>query len=218
MRMKAVKRFAALIMALMTLALSLAACGTTVDTPADTAQAESYLPEPAESARATPPSDSPDDTQAAAESLSPTPTATPAPTSAPTPTPEPEMGENYDELLPEEENTVNRIHITINGASFTATLENNEAANTLAGMLPLTLSLHDYGGFEKVGSLGTSLPTANTQTTTSAGDIVLYQGSQIVMFYGSNSWSYTRLARVDDLTGWEEALGSGDVTVTLSLG
>ena len=218
MRMKAVKRFAALIMALMTLALSLAACGTTVDTLADTAQVESSLPEPAESARVTPQSESPDDTPAAVESLSPTPTATPAPTSAPTPTPEPEMGENYDELLPEEENTVNRIHITINGASFTATLENNEAANTLAGMLPLTLSLHDYGGFEKVGSLGTSLPTANTQTTTSAGDIVLYQGSQIVMFYGSNSWSYTRLAHVDDLTGWEDALGSGDVTVTLSLG
>ena len=85
-------------------------------------------------------------------------------------------------------------------------------------MLPLTLNLRDYGGFEKVGSLGASLPADNRQTTTSAGDIVLYQGDQIVMFYGSNSWSYTRLARVDDLENWEEALGSGDVTVTLSCG
>ena len=113
---------------------------------------------------------------------------------------------------------MNRINITVNGTSFTATLENNEAARALADMLPLTLNLRDSGGFEKVGSLGASLPADNRQTTTSAGDIVLYQGDQIVMFYGSNSWSYTRLARVDDLENWEEALGSGDVTVTLSCG
>ena len=56
-----------------------------------------------------------------------------------------------------------------------------------------------------------------TGTTTRAGDIVLYTGNQIVIFYGSNSWSYTRLGRIDDLTGWEEALGNGDVTVRLSL-
>ena len=83
-------------------------------------------------------------------------------------------------------------------------------------MLPVTLSMSDYSGFEKVGSLGASLPANNAQTTTQAGDIVLYNGNQIVIFYGSNSWSYTRLAHVDDLTGWVEALGSGDVTVTFS--
>ena len=77
--------------------------------------------------------------------------------------------------------------------------------------------MSDYSGFEKVGALGTSLPASNSQTTTQAGDIVLYNGNQIVVFYGSNSWSYTRLGHIDNLTGWEEALGSGDVMVTFSL-
>ena len=61
-----------------------------------------------------------------------------------------------------------------------------------------------------------NLTTSNSQTTTSAGDIVLYNGNQIVIFYGSNTWSYTRLGKIDDLSGWEDALGSGDVTVTFS--
>lgn len=77
--------------------------------------------------------------------------------------------------------------------------------------------MSDYSGFEKVGSLGTSLPASNSQTTTQAGDFVLYNGNQIVVFYGSNSWSYTRLGYIDNLTGWEEALGNGDVMVTFSL-
>lgn len=78
--------------------------------------------------------------------------------------------------------------------------------------------MSDYAGFEKVGSLGRSLPTSNSQTTTQSGDIVLYNGDQIVIFYASNSWSYTRLGKIDDLTGWEEALGSNDVIVTFSIG
>ena len=82
---------------------------------------------------------------------------------------------------------------------------------------PVRIQMSDYSGFEKVGSLGTSLPTSNSQTTTQAGDIVLYNGNQIVIFYGSNSWNYTRLGYIDDLTGWEEALGRGDVTVIFSL-
>lgn len=68
-----------------------------------------------------------------------------------------------------------------------------------------------------VGSLGTSLPADDSRTTTRAGDIVLYNGNQIVVFYGSNSWSCTRIGKIDDLSGWEDALGSGDVTVTFSL-
>ena len=113
-----------------------------------------------------------------------------------------------------------KMNINVNGRNFTATLENNAAVDELLEMLKngeLTLSLNDYSGFEKVGSLGTNLPTRNQQTTTQAGDIVLYNGNQIVMFYGSNAWSYTRLAHVDDLTGWADALGSGDIIVTLSL-
>lgn len=113
-----------------------------------------------------------------------------------------------------------KMTVDVNGTSFTATLEKNEAADVLAEMMeqePVTVTLSDYAGFEKVGALGTSLPASDRQTTARAGDIVLYQGDQIVLFYGSNSWSYTRLGRIDDLTGWEQALGSGDVSVTFSL-
>lgn len=113
---------------------------------------------------------------------------------------------------------VTKLKIEVGGHSFTATLEQNDATAALVDMLPLTISMSDYSGFEKVGSLGASLPTSNAQTTTYAGDVVLYNGNQIVIFYGNNSWSYTRLAHVDDLTGWAEALGSGDVTVTFSAG
>ena len=119
-----------------------------------------------------------------------------------------------------EEETEMKMNVEVGGESFTATLENNSAAAALAEMLrsePLTIEMSDYAGFEKVGSLGTRLPASNAQTTTSSGDIVLYNGSQIVIFYGSNSWSYTRLCRIDDLDGWADALGSGDVTVTFSL-
>ena len=113
-----------------------------------------------------------------------------------------------------------KMNVNVNGQDFTATLENNSAVDAFVQMMesgPVTLELSDYAGFEKVGPLGQSLPASNRQTTTHAGDIVLYQGNQIVMFYGSNSWSYTRLGHIDDLTGWVEALGSGDVTVTLSM-
>ena len=112
------------------------------------------------------------------------------------------------------------FYLTVEGVTFPATFADNQGAEALADLLtdgPLTLSLEDYGGFEKVGSLGQSLPTSNTHITTQSGDIVLYQGKQIVLFYGSNAWSYTRLGQVTDLTGWQEALGHGDVTVTLSL-
>lgn len=68
-----------------------------------------------------------------------------------------------------------------------------------------------------MGPLGSELPTQDAPITTEPGDVVLYQGNQIVIFYGTNSWSYTPLAHVIDLTGWEDALGTGDVAVTLSL-
>lgn len=137
--------------------------------------------------------------------------------SAPAPSQEAEPTESESS---EEENSEMKMIVNVNGQDFTATLEQNSAVDALVQMMesgPVTLQLSDYSGFEKVGPLGQSLPTSNSQTTTHAGDIVLYQGNQIVMFYGSNSWSYTRLGHIDDLTGWEEALGSGNVTVTLSL-
>ena len=119
-----------------------------------------------------------------------------------------------------EENTEMKMNVQIGTNAFTATLEDNAAVDALVEWMesgPLVIQMRDYAGFEKVGPLGTSLPTSNSQTTTQAGDIVLYQGNQIVIFYGSNSWSYTRLGRIDDLTGWTEALGDGDVTVTFSV-
>ena len=118
-----------------------------------------------------------------------------------------------------EEDTEMKINVQIGTESFTATLEDNAAVDAFVEMMreaPVTIVMDDRYGFEKVGPLGTSLPTSNSQTTTQTGDIVLYNGNRIVIFYGSNSWSCTRLGKIDDLTGWEEALGSGDVTVTFS--
>ena len=119
-----------------------------------------------------------------------------------------------------EEETAMNMKVQIGDAVFSATLEENEAVTAFVEMMregSVAIQMSDYSGFEKVGPLGTSLPASNSQTTTHAGDIVLYNGNQIVIFYGSNSWSYTRLGHIDDLTGWEAALGSKDVTVTFSL-
>lgn len=119
-----------------------------------------------------------------------------------------------------EEEAVMNMNVQVGDTVFSATLEENEAVTAFVEMMredSVVIQMSDYSGFEKVGSLGTSLPASNSQTTTHAGDIVLYNGNQIVIFYGSNSWSYTRLGHIDDLTGWEKALGNGDVTVTFSL-
>ena len=119
-----------------------------------------------------------------------------------------------------EEGRAMKMNVQIGSSTFTATLEDNPAVDSFVKMMenaPVVIQMSDYSGFEKVGSIGTSLPSSNRQTTTQSGDIVLYNGNQIVIFYGSNSWSYTRLGKIDDLSGWTEALGSGDVTVTFSM-
>ena len=119
-----------------------------------------------------------------------------------------------------EEGRPMKMNVQIGSSIFTATLEANPAVDSFTKMMesaPVVIRMSDYSGFEKVGPLGTSLPAGNSQTTTQSGDIVLYNGNQIVIFYGSNSWSYTRLGKIDDLSGWAEALGSGDVTVTFSM-
>ena len=135
---------------------------------------------------------------------------------------EPALGNmTVDNTENEEELTEMKMTVQVGESTFTATLEKNAAVDALVEMMEhgsVTIQISDYAGFEKVGALGSSLPTSNRQTTTQAGDIVLYQGNQIVLFYGSNSWSYTRLGKIDDLTGWTEALGGGDVSVTFSLG
>lgn len=114
------------------------------------------------------------------------------------------------------------ILMKIGDEAVTVAWEDNEAARALTELLgeqTLSIQMSMYGGFEQVGSLGTSLPREDEQTTTQSGDIVLYSGSQIVVFYGSNSWAYTRLGRITDKSAreLEELLGSGDVTITLEL-
>ena len=132
-----------------------------------------------------------------------------------------QAGVSKDENLEETENITNmKMNVQIGNVSFTAILEDNVATRELIEMLrqeAISIDMSDYSGFEKVGSLEKSLTTDNHQTTTSAGDIVLYNGNQIVMFYGSNSWSYTRIGRIEDLSGWEEALGSGSITAIFTL-
>ncbi|MBD5273280.1 MAG: hypothetical protein HDS36_00215 [Bacteroides sp.] len=115
-----------------------------------------------------------------------------------------------------------KIVLKVGGNTMTATLTDNEATRELTKLLEhgdLTIRMSDYGGFEKVGALPQSLPTSNTQITTVPGDIMLYQGNQMVIFYGSNSWSYTRLGKIDEATAsnLRQFLGNDDITLTLSL-
>ncbi len=130
-----------------------------------------------------------------------------------------QVTESETEDLTQEEEAM-MMNVQVGNSTFTATLESNEAVNAFVEMMEsglITISMSDYAGFEKVGALGTSLPASDSQMTTQAGDIVLYNSNQIVIFYGSNSWAYTRLGHIDDLTGWEDALGSSNVEVTFSL-
>ena len=106
--------------------------------------------------------------------------------------------------------------------NLTATLADNSSATAFYQLLkkgPLTVDMHDYGNFEKVGSLGTTLPRNDTQITTSAGDIILYQGNQITIYYDTNSWNFTRLGKVDGVTQAElkKILGKGDVTAVFEI-
>lgn len=117
-----------------------------------------------------------------------------------------------------------KINITIDGKTLPVNLVDNEATRALVAALqksPINYEADDYGGFEKVGGLGRSLPTSNQQITTEAGDVILYSGNQIVLFYGSNSWSYTRLGRIqyttlDELKSFLKA-GQGRISVVLSV-
>lgn len=100
--------------------------------------------------------------------------------------------------------------------------EDNQAVEALKNMAKdgdVTIQMSMYGGFEQVGSIGQSLPRDDKQTTTSSGDIVLYSGNQMVVFYGSNSWSYTRLGHISDKNAEDmtNLLSNGDVTITISI-
>ncbi|MCM1124365.1 MAG: flavodoxin [Eubacterium sp.] len=123
--------------------------------------------------------------------------------------------------IDEEENAFMQLKIedTVVSVEWEAN-ESVEALKALCEDQPLEIQMSMYGGFEQVGSLGQSLPRNDVQTTTQTGDIVLYSGNQIVIFYASNSWAYTRLGRITDQTADDLArlLGNEDVTVTISGG
>lgn len=114
-----------------------------------------------------------------------------------------------------------QMQMRINGTPVSVAWEENDAVAALREMAAdgLTIQMSMYGGFEQVGPIGRRLPSADEQTTTSSGDIVLYSGNQLVVFYGSNAWAYTRLGKIIDQTPEQmrELLGSGDVTVALTM-
>ena len=114
------------------------------------------------------------------------------------------------------------VKVKINDDVFDVKLENNSATQELIKELKkgnISVNASEYGGFEKVGDLGFSLPTSDENIGTAPGDIVLYQGDKISLFYGSHSWSYTKLGKIDnvDSNKLKEVLGSGDVTLEFSL-
>ena len=114
------------------------------------------------------------------------------------------------------------LQMTIGNTPVSVDWEDNEAVDALKDLCrnqPLTIQMSMYGGFEQVGPIGTSLPQNDMRTTTSAGDIVLYSGDQMVVFYGSNSWAYTRLGHITDRSAEDmtDLLSNGDTVITIIL-
>lgn len=123
----------------------------------------------------------------------------------------------------EETMNENTILLTVSGNTLTVTLEENSSSAALLARLaegPLSVRMDDYGDMEKVGALGFSLPRNDHSITTRPGDLILYQGNTLTLYYDTNSWSFTRLGHVDGMTTREEMLaalgGKGAVTVTLT--
>ena len=114
----------------------------------------------------------------------------------------------------------NMLQLMIGETAVPVKWEDNDSVRALTELAAdesLTISMSMYGGFEQVGAIGQSIVRDDVQTTTAAGDIVLYAGDQIVLFYGSNRWAYTRLGHMElSQQELKELLGHGDVTITLS--
>lgn len=113
------------------------------------------------------------------------------------------------------------LQMYVDDAPVSVIWEDNDSVKALKELCrnaSLTISMSMYGGFEQVGSIGAYLPQNDVQTTTSVGDIVLYSGNQMVVFYGSNTWAYTRLGHITDKTNDEltQLLSNGNVTITLT--
>ena len=121
-------------------------------------------------------------------------------------------------------NAQQKLYLTIGGITKTATLVSNSSTEALVAQLQLgniTYEAHDYGNFEKVGPLGYTFPENNEQINTVPGDLILYQGSNLCIYYDTNSWNFTRIGKLDNMTQaeiktWVNA-GGGNVSVTLSI-
>ena len=121
--------------------------------------------------------------------------------------------------------TMNKMYITIDGeTTLTVTLADNSSARALVDALklnPITYEAHDYGNFEKVGALGQSFPTNDESITTEPGDVILYQGNNLCLYYDKNSWTFTRIGKIEGKTQNELKqilkAGQGNISVTLSI-
>ena len=148
-------------------------------------------------------------------------TSAPEATVGPSATAEPGPAETASQPMMEEKKE-KMLQLRIDDTAVAVAWEQNESVEALKALCesePIVIQLSMYGGFEQVGPIGQSLPRNDSQTTTQAGDIVLYSGNQIVVFYGSNSWAYTRLGHITDpdAEGMAALLAHGDVTITISL-
>ena len=122
----------------------------------------------------------------------------------------------------EENKMKHELTMNINGEAVTVEWKDNESVSALkelAAESPVTVQTSLYGGFEQVGSIGQSLARNDKRITTQAGDIVLYSGNQLVVFYGSNTWSYTKLGHITDKTPSEltALLENDNVTITICM-
>lgn len=126
---------------------------------------------------------------------------------------------NYKYNVNDDYNTMN---LKVNNSTMKVKLAENAAAKALVERLKggaVTYNAHDYGGFEKVGALGFSLPSNDTYITTEPGDIMLYTSNQLCIFFDSNSWEYTPIGKIEGMTKQQlkDAFGTGEVSITLSL-
>lgn len=115
-----------------------------------------------------------------------------------------------------------QVKVTVNGQELTATMENNTSSMAFKRLLKRgskTVNMRDYGGMEKVGMLWKGLPANNTQITTEPGDIILFMGSSLVVYYNQNSWNFTKMGHINDISQEElkKLLGDGNVTMTFEL-
>ena len=118
--------------------------------------------------------------------------------------------------------SVMKLEIHVNDTTFTATLNDNSSAKALVELLQkgdLTLDMEDFSNFEKVADLPVTLPRNDTPTDTDAGDLILYLGKRIVIYYDKNSWDFTPLGKIDNVNKkrLKQILGDGNATVTFSV-